>query len=377
MKIQTTRVCTLMITHICNLNCIYCFEKFKSNNPHDKMSIDTAKKILSKEIQMFEQNPAGGRLAIELFGGEPLTNFPLIEAIYNWIKSKPIKFPYIFQITTNGTLFTDKIKQWFIERKNDFRIVMSVDGTENMQYLNRGCSLEKLGIKFVKEVWPNSYFKMTISSETLPNYASGLISLYQAGYKIASSLAEGVTWKENDDKIYEAELNKICNFFLENPNFELEHPFNFLFKEYLNPRINTLPKKKCGCGTTIGMYDIDGNCYPCHLFLPIVHGNNNIKNEIYKLDFTKDENLISEDCKRCKIVKVCKTCYGYNYIQRGDISKRDKSMCKLRLVEAKLISTFQIKYLMQKQQKEELNIDELLMLKAALRCYQDIKHFTF
>ncbi len=44
MKIQTTRVCTLMITHICNLNCIYCFEKFKSNNPHDKMSIDTAKK---------------------------------------------------------------------------------------------------------------------------------------------------------------------------------------------------------------------------------------------------------------------------------------------------------------------------------------------
>ena len=57
--------------------------------------------------------------------------------------------------------------------------------------------------------------------------------------------------------------------------------------------------------------------------------------------------------------------------------KRDKSMCKLRLVEAKLISTFQIKYLMQKQQKEELNIDELLMLKAALRCYQDIKHFTF
>ena len=107
---------------------------------------------------------------------------------------------------------------------------------------------------------------MTISSETLPNYASGLISLYQAGYKIASSLAEGVTWKENDDKIYEAELNKICNFFLENPNFELEHPFNFLFKEYLNPRINSLPKKNCGCGTTIGMYDIDGNCYPCHLF---------------------------------------------------------------------------------------------------------------
>ena len=47
MKIQTTRVCTLMITHICNLNCIYCFEKFKSNNPHDKMSIDTAKKIVS------------------------------------------------------------------------------------------------------------------------------------------------------------------------------------------------------------------------------------------------------------------------------------------------------------------------------------------
>lgn len=51
MKIQTTRVCTLMITHICNLNCIYCFEKFKSNNPHDKMSIDTAKKYSLKKYK--------------------------------------------------------------------------------------------------------------------------------------------------------------------------------------------------------------------------------------------------------------------------------------------------------------------------------------
>ena len=367
-----------MITHACNLNCVYCFEKYK-NKGEKFMSFETAKKIILKEIDIFHQKHKDpmDRFAIEFFGGEHLLNFPLIKKIFDWVCTLNIDFPLMFQTTTNGTLFNKENLEWFTLNKNSFRVVVSIDGNQIMHKVNRGCDNEKIPLDYIVKNWPNSYFKMTVSKETLRSYAKGIIELTTKGYKVPSSLAEGVNWNENDDKIYEVELNKICNFFLENPNFELEHPFNFLFKEYLNPRIQFLPKKNCGCGITIGMYDIDGNCYPCHLFLPIVHGNNNIKNEINKLDFTKDENLISEDCKRCKIVKVCKTCYGYNYIQRGDISKRDKSMCKLRLVEAKLISSFQIKYLMQKRQKEELNIDELLMLKAALRCYQDIKHFAF
>lgn len=371
-QIKTTRVCTLMITHSCNLNCTYCFEKHKSGK---KMDFETASRILTKEFRTYKGIPNKERLAIELFGGEPLMNFPLIQQIYEWTKKQYLPFNYIFQITTNGTLLSPTIMEWLKKRKEDFRLVMSVDGTEAMQQKNRGCNLSKLPIKFIKEVWPDSYFKLTLSSDTLRNYSEGIISLYEAGYKIASSLAEGQQWKENDELIYQSELKKIAEYYLTHPTKELEHPFNFLFKEYTDQRVSDkLPHKNCGCGTTIAMYDTDGTLYPCHLFLPMVHGNANILEEIKEVDFTNPAALICEECKACPILKVCKTCYGYNYSQRKHITNRDKGMCKLRLVEAQTISAFQIEYFT--RIKKRLSDYELLMLKASLECYKQIKDIT-
>ncbi len=83
-KIKTTRVCTLMITHACNLNCVYCFEKFKSDK---KMTFEVATRVLKREFDEYKGDIDSERLAIELFGGEPLTNFELIRQIYEWTKS--------------------------------------------------------------------------------------------------------------------------------------------------------------------------------------------------------------------------------------------------------------------------------------------------
>lgn len=123
--------------------------------------------------------------------------------------------------------------------------------------------------------------------------------------------------------------------------------------------------------TTIVMYDTDGLLYPCHLFLPMVHGNNNVLNDIKDIDFFNPVALIDEECKNCPALKICKTCYGYNYAQRGNVCKRDKGMCKLRLTEAQSISAFQIKYFTLKE--SPLNDYELLMLKAAIACYKHLK----
>lgn len=340
------------------------------------MSFDTAKHILKNEFKHYKGDIKSERLAIELFGGEPFTNYSLIKQIYDWTKNQTLPFNYTFQITTNGTLLTPEIKDWLRDRKDEIRLVMSVDGTEAMQQKNRGSDLSKLPIHYIKDVWPNSYFKLTLSSDTLSDYAEGVISLYEQGFNIASSLAEGQQWKENDHLIYRIQLEKIAEYFLNHPEKELEHPFNFLFKEYMDARINDkLPHKNCGCGTTIAMYDTDGTLYPCHLFLPMVHGNNAVLNEIADVDFSNPGALVDEQCILCPILKVCKTCFGYNYSQRGCITNRDKGMCKLRLVEAQVIAAFQIKYFSSLQR--ELNDYELLMLKAALACHKHIKDIKF
>ena len=158
-------------------------------------------------------------------------------------------------------------------------------------------------------------------------------------------------------------------------NFAVTSSINFLFKEYTDARINDkLPRKNCGCGTTIAMYDTDGTLYPCHLFLPMVHGNNAVLGEIAGVDFSNSDTLVDNQCISCPILKVCKTCFGYNYSQRGCVAHRDKGMCKLRLVEAQVIAAFQIKYFTTQQRK--LDDYELLMLKAALACYKHIKDIT-
>ncbi len=272
-------------------------------------------------------------------------------------------------------MLSPEIRQWLKERKDDFRLVMSVDGTETMQQQNRGCELADLPIGFVKEVWPDSYFKLTLSSETLPDYSQGVISMFENGYRIASSLSEGQQWREGDEMIYKDELEKIAEYFLDHPDKELEHPFNFLFMEYLDGRVDDkIPQKSCGCGTTIAIYDTDGTQYPCHLFLPMVHGNRNVLQDIKEVDFSNPANLVDEHCGACPVLKICRTCYGYNYTQRGDVGKRDKGMCKLRLVEAQVISAFQIKYFT--SLKRELSAYELLTLKAALSCYKRLKNIS-
>ena len=125
----------------------------------------------------------------------------------------------------------------------------------------------------------------------------------------------------------------------------------------------------------IAMYDTDGTLYPCHLFFFFFHGNNAVLNEITDVDFSNLSFLVDEQCISCPILKVCKTCFGYNYSQRGCITNRDKGMCKLRLVEAQVIAAFQIRYFSSLQRK--LSDYELLMLKTALACYKHIKDITF
>ena len=373
-KYRTTRICSLMVTHGCNLNCVYCFEKHKDIG-EKMMSLETAKEVLQKEFNLFAKMEKGidERLAIEFFGGEPLVNFKLIKNVYEWVKTLNLPFPMMFQMTTNGTLFTPEIMEWFTMAKNDFRVVVSLDGDELMQVSNRGVSTKKIPTNYIVSHWPNSYFKMTISKETLSSFAKGTIELTKKGYKIPSSLAEGIDWDWHDAEIYKSELLKIGTFYLENPQYKVEQPFDLSFDKLLYDA--PVPPKNCGVGTNTCIYDTDGQAYPCHLFVPIVHGLKKIKEITTRIDFTDDSVLIDSECLKCPIAKLCRTCYGYNMLDRGDVKARNKTKCKMLLAELQVISSFQIQYFMQR--KEKLKEEEKNKLSTALMGYELVHNTEF
>lgn len=371
---KTERIVSLLVTHGCNLNCVYCFEKHKELGQH-KMTLETAQTILSKEFDTFRTNEqdSRSRLAIEFFGGEPLLNFPLIKQVYEWVVANDPGIPIMFQMTTNGTLFTHEKLDWFTERKHHFRVVLSVDGDEEMHQATRGISAERLPLDFIVKNWPNSYFKMTLSKDTLPTYASGVISLTKKGYRVTSSLAEGIDWSDEDAKVYKAELLKIADFYLENDQYKVEQPFDMPFERLLYDV--TVPPKNCGCATKTLTYDTDGTAYPCHLFIPIVRGNDEYKIENKKIDFNDDSSLIDEDCLKCPIAKLCRTCYGYNLLDREDVRNRNMTKCKMLLAEMQVISSFQIQYFMQR--KETLDESALEKLHAVIKAYELVQELSF
>ncbi len=371
-KFRTNRMCSLMVTHACNLNCVYCFEKFKTSK---MMTFETAQNILKKEFDDYPKiQTEGSRMGIDFMGGEPLINFDVIKRVYEWTKSLNLPFNIVFSVTTNGTLLDTEKQEWFAQNAKDFRLVMSVDGNEYSQVANRGVSTNTLPLEFIRDTWPNSYFKQTLTHDTLPYYAAGVIALNEHGFRVASSLAQGHTWADDDDKTYREQLKALGQYYIDHPDIPLSTPFDMMYIQLLDENISRPPRKNCGTGTGIHFYDVDGKLYPCHLFLPMVHGNPNVLEEIKDVDFCNDIALIDNDCINCPILRVCATCYGFNYMKRQCVAKRDKSMCKLYLAQAQEISSFQIRYFTSIDRK--LTTNELLTLQSAMRCYELVENIS-
>ena len=72
------RVCMLIITHECNLNCSYCYERFKGPG---RMTVETAKEIILREIALVKESSHFSEIEVDFMGGEPFINFGLIKEI--------------------------------------------------------------------------------------------------------------------------------------------------------------------------------------------------------------------------------------------------------------------------------------------------------
>lgn len=96
-----------------------------------------------------------------------------------------------------------------------------------------------------------------------------------------------------------------------------------------------------------------------------------------KIDFYDDRALIDDHCLACPLAKLCRTCYGYNLLDRGDVRARNLTKCKMLLTEMQVISSFQIQYFMQR--KDSLSDTDVRKLHDAYKAYEMLHntHFSF
>ncbi len=318
---------TICVTHNCNLDCIYCYQKHDTNN---KMSLDTAKKCIDWIFDNVPKDMSG--VEIGFIGGEPMLEFDLIKKVIEYTQEKKPNEEYIFYATTNGTVLTDEMKKWLVEHKEVFVLGLSLDGKPDTHNYNRSNSFDDIDKDFFVKTWPCQGIKMTLSEYSLEHLAENIKYVHSLGFcEIGGvNLFEGeFDWgDEKYIKMIIPQLEELVNFYVENDNLRLDQMMNR--KLEICEEKNRMKKKWCGIGTGAIFFDVDGTRRPCPFVTPMTFKDDELE-EICSFDYNKTEDFIDDNCfNNCYMYPVCPYCAGSNYLTQKTFKLRDKSRCKIQ-----------------------------------------------
>ena len=366
---ETRRVknITFQVTEDCCMKCTYCYQHNKSNN---KMSFETAKKIIDKLLNN-EIPPATAEntfaVVFEFIGGEPFLEIDLIQSICDYAIHKMIELdhPWLshirFSICSNGLLYnTPKVQEFFNKYHNFISLSISLDGNKELHDkcridLNNNGTYDRI-IENIK-LYQQSYkqlpsTKMTFSPDNINYVYEALINLINVGYKdIPCNCVFEKGWNYNHAKIYYNELKKVADYLIYN---NLYNKINITsFVEYgFQPMNENENNNWCG-GTDMDMiaFDYKGDIYPCIRYMnSSLNGKQsgikvgNIETGYLSMREEKDNlNLISnitrrsqstDKCFYCPIAENCAWCSGYNYEEFGTPNKRATYICVMHQARA-------------------------------------------
>ena len=198
---------TLILTHDCNLDCPYCFDRFSDGGHLEYMTAVQELSSFAKQHRTFR---------VVFFGGEPLLEFPLLKRIVGFceeLRSERAVDGISYCLTTNGTILSEAMVRFF--NTYAFNVTLSVDGVFSNS-LNRiiGCPpkilctdsimlyrrLEKLYIRVT--VYPHMVNHMQDIYAELQNLEPSAIAFSPIiDKKFAFSRADAVNWKRQLDSI--------------------------------------------------------------------------------------------------------------------------------------------------------------------------------
>ncbi|WP_052409939.1 radical SAM protein [Paenibacillus durus] len=324
----------LFTTNACNLNCTYCYEK-------NKNSLQMSEETGIKAIDHFWNKDKDGIFNINFHGGEPLLKFDLIKKIVGHVNDKcqndPPKFTVDFSLTTNGTLISKEIGEFF--KQNNFNVRLSLDGKleahdlHRRTYGNKGTFNKVLsGAFLLKEAKVDFTTRMTVTPE----------NVYY--------LVESVEWLLNNDFL---KINIVTDTFSNwNEKFEFLRQAFWKIKElYIDARNNKqvrinlfdgkfssyiLDSPPLFCNAGFGSFSIStsGLIYPCVYVVDLEEfciGDVNTGISSLRRKECIESCLKREDsCGDCNIQGFCQArkCGFLNYLSNGYLDQPNPFLCK-------------------------------------------------
>ncbi|MGN0421413.1 MAG: anaerobic sulfatase maturase [Lachnospiraceae bacterium] len=325
----------------CNMKCDYCFycdEQTKREQiSYGMMSEKTLKNIIRKVILHADES-----CLLSFQGGEPslagLDFFLKAVEYVNHYNRKNISIQYAFQ--TNGTNITEEWCTFF--KENNFLVGISIDGTEEIHNCFR---------KFRNG--EQTYKKILKSCKLMNQYQVEYNILTVVHKKTAEDIKKIYDYYKNQewkyqqyiacmDPLYEEQGNQSYSLtpamygqFLSDL-FECWYkdykkgtqPYIRQFENYVRILIGLMPEaceQQGICGVQY-VAEADGSVYPCDFYMLDEYrlGNFN-NNSISQMDekrhlirFQEISRKISEDCKSCQYIRLCRNGCHRNRILQQD-----------------------------------------------------------
>ncbi|MHA6532346.1 radical SAM protein [Paenibacillus sp. BAC0078] len=224
----------LEISSACNLRCKYCIysEHYPYTREHgtSRMTWEVAKSSVDFYYdnfkKIFERNPMRKSI-VSFYGGEPLTNIPLLKQVVNYINKEYGEYEVLYNITTNGLLLTSEIQEFLYE--NHFSVLVSLDGYPENHDRNRvdvnGRETAHIVLKHInqfKEKYPDASlsiatcFDFKTDFEKLANFFDdNLLSVIHTGQVQTQNSTYYSQFDDRDEAVFFEKYNKLKENFFE------------------------------------------------------------------------------------------------------------------------------------------------------------------
>lgn len=311
MSIETLIV-EFCVTDFCNLGCKYCYVKRR------KKFMDIAKiNEYIKTIHRQVLKVGAKKYSINYFGGEPLLAFEFIKESYQIFKRDPL---CEFQtVSTNGTLLTDKIYQFF--KNHDIGFSWSFDGLNSCKsrplLKNLECNKDfENTVEMCKAKAPklldlsNHSVHYVISPYNVKDIVQDYDYLKSIGTKtIGFALCKDNIWTPEAVLEFQKNFHEIRilneNDFKSGNTINVSLLSNMIIDMHLAINNGVSNETPCFAGCTGCAITVDGKIYPCQRF-----ATNNVLDMSDDWDYAAFRETIKnncyQECKTCDIRLFCK-----------------------------------------------------------------------
>ncbi|MBF7053818.1 quinohemoprotein amine dehydrogenase maturation protein [Halomonas sp. KAO] len=332
----------------CNLSCTYCYkEDLTTPSQGQKMGYDTA--IRSIEM-LLSESPDQPRYNVVFFGGEPLSNMPLIRDVVAYCEQRfaELDAEVDFTLTTNATMLNETLVDWLDAHR--FGLTISMDGPKALHDKNRitvggqgtydvvrgkvemllsryrsrpvGCRVTLTrGVTDVERIFEHLHHELGFAEVGFGPVTSGDIAAYNLTEEELVKVFTGM--KRLGERYYEAAREG--------------RSLGFGNMHQLLSDMHEGNKKLLPCGAGVGLLAVDheGGLNLCHRFtgsdLPLFGDVNQGIDKPRLAEFVEQRlDRSGTGCETCHIRNLCSGgCYHESYAKYGDPTRPTYHYCDL------------------------------------------------